>query len=106
MSNLLLGLGGQLGPDAGPVARTKITPAYLAGRGALNRCTMLDRNRSTARAPLINECRGHSDLARQRCGTGGVVPVEIAVQVHGRNYSVATVQTQAMLQNNLNSIAI
>ncbi|AQI00670.1 hypothetical protein ASC24_15970 [Bordetella pertussis] len=106
MSNLLLGLGGQLGPDAGPVAGTQITAAYFAAGGPLYRCAMLDRNRSAARAPLIDECRGHSDLARQRCSTGGVFPVEIAIQVHGPNYSVATAQTQAMLQNNLNSIAI
>ena len=79
----------------GPVAGTQITAAYFAAGGLLYRCAMLDRNRSAARAPLIDECRGHSDLARQRCSTGGVFPVEIAIQVHGSNYSVAIAQTQS-----------
>ncbi|EMR4172053.1 hypothetical protein R2537_007084 [Pseudomonas aeruginosa] len=44
-------------------------------------------------------------MASKRCRAARIIPIEVAVQVHGKNYSVATVKTQAMLQFYLNSIA-
>lgn len=57
MSNLLLGLGGQLGPDAGPVFTQILTPDLL-GRGELQTDTVFRRRDApvVANSPLADLC--------------------------------------------------
>ncbi len=96
---------GQLGPDALPVVRAQVAPRHNPTRDQLNRGAMLDRDRSAASSPLVYERWGDAHMAGKRCRAARIIPIEIGVQVHGKNYSVATVKTQAMLQIYLNSIA-
>lgn len=97
---------GQLGPNALPIIRTEVSTGDVTAGYLLNRRAMLHGNRPAPSAPLVHERWGNAHMAGKRCRAARIIPVQVAVQVHGRNYSVATVLAQAMLQINLNSIAI
>ena len=58
---------------------------------------MLDRHRPAACAPLIYERWGYAHASSERRCADRPFPTEVVVQVHGTNYSVATVYSQAML---------
>ncbi|OFL37491.1 hypothetical protein HMPREF2772_27190 [Achromobacter xylosoxidans] len=92
MARLLLGRGGgQLGPDALPIIGSEVTAGHDAASHQLNRGAMLYRDRSATGAPLVYERWGDAHMAGKRCRAARIIPVQVAVQVHGRNYSVATV---------------
>lgn len=92
-----LHLIGQLGPNALPVLGTQVAPRHGPGGRKFDRSAVLDRDRSAVRAPLIDKRRGHAHTPSKRRSADCSVPIEVIVQIHGFNYSVATVYSQAML---------
>lgn len=100
MAGLLLDrprLVGHLRPDSLPVLGPKISARNGAIRGKFNRSAMLDRDRSTVCSPLVDKRWGHAHTPSKRRSADRSVPIEVIVQIHGFNYSVATVYSQAML---------
>lgn len=66
MSNLLLGLGGQLGPDAGIVLRPVLAARALSSCGDLNGPTEFDRYRPFATGPPAHIRCVSANRLRQR----------------------------------------
>ena len=83
MARLLLGLGGELGPDALPVVGAQVAARHFPNRETLNRCAMLDWDWPASGAPLVDERRGNAHIASKSSCTARVIPIQVAVQVHG-----------------------
>ena len=88
---------GELRPNAVAVVGAQISPRDGATGGLLNGSAVLDRDWPAACAPLIYERWGHAHTSSERRCADRSIPTEVVIQIHGLNYSVATVYSQAML---------
>ncbi|MNL39975.1 hypothetical protein D3C87_1622860 [compost metagenome] len=90
-------LFGHLRPNSLPVLRPEVTSSDRTAGSMLNGRAVLDRDRPATRAPLIDKRRGYAHTSSEHRGADRSIPVEVIVQIHGSNYSVAIVYLQAML---------